>query len=213
MYNMGGFAVDNTKTFSLFVQTLVIALLIGAIVFFFLYKIILYPITHLNSQVSRSLRDGHSDLAMDYDFPELQELIQNLQSALARSSGGNSFSEQGQYEHERGAEASGVLQLIGFPAIAVNAQSMQVTAVNDHFQGQIGKTTNWQDIHLNDVLDQALRLNISDIVERCKAQPNQLAQDDLEIDGVTYEINGQAVFGSSDVNYIVVTFTPSEGIG
>lgn len=211
MYDMSVNAIDDSLTLSLLIQTFFIALILGAIVFFFLYKIILHPIVHINEQVSRSLRDGHADLAMSYNFPELQELIQNLQSSMARSSGGNSFSEQGQYEHERGFEASGIVNLVGFPAIAINTQTLNVIAVNQHFQEQIGKSTAWQDLNLDDVLDQALKLNISDIVERCKQVPNQVAQDDLDIDNIKYEISGQAVYGSSDVNYVLVCFTPNEG--
>jgi hypothetical protein len=140
IYDMSTLAVDDGQTFSLFVQTLVIALLVGALVFFFLYKIILKPITDLNGQVSSALREGHGAISASYQFPELIELSSNIQSLVARGSQGGGFGSVNSYEHERSFEATGLVQLVGFPALAVRRSNQEVLVMNSHFQEQIAKS-------------------------------------------------------------------------
>lgn len=212
IYDMGTLAVDDGQTFSLFIQTLVIALLVGGLVFFFLYKIILYPVVQLNAQVSTALREGQGNLHTDYLFPELQDLTGNIQSLLARGSqGGSGFESPGSYEHERTYEANGLTNLVGFPAIAIRTDDRVVISVNSHFQEQIGKSTNWLNIKLTEVLDQALKLNLTDIVDRASLETNHPATNDIDIDGQNYEVTGQSVFGSKQVNYILIAFIPKVG--
>lgn len=212
MYDMGSLAVDDGQTFSLFVQTLAIALVLGAIVFFFLYKIILYPIANLNLQLSAALRDGNSTLNSEYQFPELQELTTNIQSLVARGgAGGGGFEGPGAYEHERSGEAFGVTSLIGFPSIAVRSTDLQVISVNPQFQDQIGKATAWNQLSLDNIMDQALKLNLLDIVERAKASPSQTASNEIDVDGLNFQVTGQAIFGSKDVSYILIAFIPKGG--
>ena len=84
IYNMGRYAIDSERTFSLFVQSLFIALLVGGVVFFFLYRVVLHAVTQVNSQISNSLRTGEGQIQLKYQFPELQEMIANINSALSR---------------------------------------------------------------------------------------------------------------------------------
>lgn len=208
MYDMGTLAVDDGQTFSLFVQTLFIALIIGGIIFFFLYKLIEYPIATLEQQVSKAMSSGQGQLSVNYRFERLQSLINNFNTLLARGLSGNAFESPGQYEHERSSEAAGLVQLIGFPAIAVDAQQLRVTSLNSQFQEQIAKGANWDNISLNEVLDQALKLNLKDIVDRTFSNPNHIASNEIDIDGFPFEVSGQAVYGSKEVNYIVISFVP-----
>lgn len=66
IYDMGALAFDDGRTLSLFIQTLFIALLIGAVLFFFLYKIVERPIIALNEQLNIALKDSvHSCLSLN----------------------------------------------------------------------------------------------------------------------------------------------------
>ncbi len=211
IYDMGTLAVDDGQTFSLFIQTLFIALIVGAIIFFFLYKLIEHPIRNMNDQVSKTLRDGHGTLLLNYRFPILQELISNVNALISRGAGGSNFSQPGSYEHERSGESLGLVNMVGFPSIAVQASSRRVLSVNSHFQDAIAKSQNWDGLLLDDVLDQALKLNLRDLVERASGEPNQTAVSEIDVDGVNYDIRGQAVYGSKDVNYVLIVFIPKDG--
>jgi hypothetical protein len=101
--------------------------------------------------------------------------------------------------------------MVGFPSIAVQASSRRVLSVNSHFQDAIAKSQNWDGLLLDDVLDQALKLNLRDLVERASGEPNQTAVSEIDVDGVNYDIRGQAVYGSKDVNYVLIVFIPKDG--
>lgn len=208
IYDMSALAVDDSKTISLFIQTLFIALVVGAIIFFFLFKLIEYPIVMLDSQISRTMSEGQGQLSINYRFDRLQSLIEKINTLIARGSSGSSFDAPGAYEHERSGEAYGLVQLIGFPAIAVDAQKLTVISVNPQFQDQISKAASWEGTSINDILDQALKLNLKDIVERTFSNPNSIANNELDIDSVPYDVSGQAVFGSKEVNYVIISFIP-----
>src|SRR5690606_14133574 len=150
IYDMGTLAVDDGQTFSLSIQTLAIALVLGLIVFFFLYKIVIYPVVGLNRKLSTALRDGHGNIESEYQFPELTELAQTIHGALSRG-GGSMFEGPSNYEHERSSEAAGLTTLIGFPAIAVRCSDLQVVSINPQFQEQIAKTTDWSNLSLENV--------------------------------------------------------------
>jgi len=210
MYDMGTLAVDDSQTFSLFVQTLAIALVLGAIVFFFIYKIVVFPITSLNSQLGAALRDNSIPIQTDYQFPELRELAANIQSIVARGGSGG-FDQPGAYEHDRSTEAMALTSLVGYPSLAIRTQDEVVMSVNSVFQEHIAKGQNWNQIRLDDVFDQALKLNLKDVVEKAKQNPNQSASDHIDVDGQNYQVTGQAIFGSKEVSYVMISLVPKTG--
>jgi hypothetical protein len=85
---MSSLAVDNAQVLSLFITTLFIALLIGSVLFYFLYKMIEFPFKSLNEQLDTALKDGNDNLTINYQFPALQTLTSNVGSALTRAING-----------------------------------------------------------------------------------------------------------------------------
>lgn len=51
LYDMGSLSIDTSRTLSLFVQIFSIALLFGFLLYYFIYKIMEFPIKNLNKQI------------------------------------------------------------------------------------------------------------------------------------------------------------------
>lgn len=212
IYNMGALAVDDGRTLSLFIQTLFIALIVGGILFFFMYKLIEFPFKTLNTQIDNALKDGHDSLQVNYQFVPLQTLISNVNSALARAASGGSQQAASPIEHDRSVEMGNLVQLVGFPAIAIMAEDQKIGALNPAFEERTGITSG-QLLHqsVESITDQALRLSIIDLMERVSAQPDQMATNDLEIGGYENELFAQAVYGSNRIAYFLIVLLPKEG--
>ena len=212
IYNMGTLAVDNDRTLSLFIQTFFIAIIVGGILFFFMLKLIEFPIETMNRQLDQALKDGSSNLSSGYLFPQLQSLIGNINSTLSRVSTSDGISNDSpQIEYDRGNESSHLVELIGFPAIAIHIESLTVTAMNYAFEERTGiNPQNLVHASIDNINDQALKLSIQDLIERCQTQPDQMITNDLEIGGNNFQVSAQAVFGNKDVNYIIVVLIPTE---
>ncbi|MCB0365705.1 MAG: FHA domain-containing protein [Bdellovibrionaceae bacterium] len=213
IYNMGSLAVDDSRTLSLFIQTFFIALIVGSILFFFLYKAIEFPIRSLNVQLDRALKENRDDLKTSYLFPPLQKLVSNINSALSRM-GGDDMGGGRAMEYDRSSELSNLVQLVGFGCMGITAHDNTIQAVNPEFESRTGMHS--QDLvfqTVDKINDQALRLNIADLIERCTQTPYQIATNSLEISGETYEIAAQAVHGSENVSYFLITLLPGPSGG
>jgi hypothetical protein len=208
IYDMSVFAVDDGQTFSLFVKSLAIALVIGGIIFFLLYRSTLYPVALMNRQVSDSLRTGEGQVFIKFNFPELQELIGNVNSALARTSGAGPGQDMSSFEYDRSHEVTGVLNLVGFAAVAIRPEDRRVLGFNSHFADQIGKGFDWSNITVNEILDNSLKQNLLGLIDRAAATPEQMAADSIDVHSINYDIQAQAVYGNKAVSYIIVAFVP-----
>lgn len=211
VYNMGSLAVDDGRTLSLFVQILFIAILLGGILFFFLYKLILLPINQINAQVNLALREGKTQISTTIQMSQIQNLASNINSAINRGAGGFASDNIQQYEVDRSLERQNIVNLIGFAAIAILPNEKTISAVNEHFLAQIGQSGSWTNLLLDNVLDQALKLNLQSLAERVVSDPTQIASDQLEIANNNYDISAQGISGTKDLAYIIVVFVPKAG--
>ena len=67
---------------------------------------------------------------------------------------------------------------------------------------------------IGDITDQALKLNIKDLIERSQEQSNEITTNELELSGVNYEIAVQPVYGRNAISYYLIIILPSgEGHG
>ncbi|MCB0412274.1 MAG: hypothetical protein KDD22_07095, partial [Bdellovibrionales bacterium] len=212
-YDMSTLAVDDGKTLSLFIQTLFIALIVGMILFFFIYKMIEYPLKTLNSQLDTALREGQQDVITTYDFPALQSLTSNINSALSRV-GQEDASHVPVYEQDRNQELAHLVDLIGFPALALLAEGELIAHVNPGFEDRTGLTASTlMHQNLSAITDQALKLSVQDLLERAKLDPSQLHSNEIEFSGESYQVALQAVMGSQKVAYFVVVLLPMDAGG
>lgn len=212
VYDMGSLSVDDGKTLSLFIQTLFISLIIGSILFFFLYKMIEYPLKSMNYQLNEALKNGTSNVDVDYDFPVLESLASNISSALSRSGSGLDTGNMGSFEADRTHEMNNLLQMIGFGAMAVTAQDKAIAAMNPLFEEKSRLNSN-DNLYMpiSDVPDQALNLSLMDLLERVENNPDEIATNDLEFNGESFQIAAQAVLGSSGISYFLIILLPMEG--
>lgn len=209
LYDVGALAISAGDTFALFVQTLAIALLIGAVLYFFLYKIVEQPIEVLNTNLDDALREGRDDITTDYQFPALERLISNINSALSRidRSGG---AQPMAFVVNRDTEAANVVRMLQHAAIAVNAIDDRVIATNAAFDQLVGGGLNLTGRPLTDIPDVALQENLRDLIPQMRASAGEIATSQIPFSGTTYEINGQAVMGNSDPAYFLIVIHPSE---
>jgi hypothetical protein len=211
IYNMGTLAVNDSKTLSLFVQTFFISLIIGSILFFFLYKVIEYPYAQINKQVDLALKDGNDQLKVNYDFEPLQKLLSTISSLLSRAQAAPTIdaNHEAGKNYDRFNEMNQLVQMIGFPCIAVSFQDRFIQSVNSTFEQITGLQQS--DVVLrsiNDLSDQALRLSLLDLVERLALAPNEPVHHPLEFSGVGYQIIGRAVWGDSSIAYMLFSIVP-----
>lgn len=211
IYNMGSLAVDDNKTISLFIQTLFIALLIGSFLFFLLYKVIIFPIKNINFQLDSALKDSTANITSRYQFPELQTLISNINSSLTRVGSENSSSDSSKnISHvDRSQEMNNLIQVIGFASIAIDANDRTIAALNPAFE----EITNMNSSDLlygsiDNILDQALKLSVEDLIQQVVTKPGQLLNNQLDINGDPYDISAQAIWGQSEVAYFIITLLP-----
>ncbi len=214
VYDMTTLAVNNAQILSLFINSLAIALVLGLVLFFFLYKIIEYPIRSMNEQLDVALKEGYDTIQVSYLYPALQLLASNISSALNRAiSGSGESSNKGALEHDRNREVANIVELIGFAAMGVRAADLSIAAVNQAFEQRIGMgASQLTTLALNELNDQALKLSIKDLIERVDQNPDEIASNELEFSGLNFQIVIQAVFGTSKIAYYLIILLPmSEG--
>lgn len=215
LYDMSTLAVDNGRVLSLFITTLFIALLLGMLLFYMLYKVIEYPIRSMNQQLDVALKEGTDTVQVTYLFPAVQTLASNVSSALSRAaSGAVANNQSGALEHDRNREVGNLVELQAFAAMGVRAADLSIAAVNQLMEQRLASTAaQITTMNINELSDQALKLSLKDLIERVDQNPDDLAANELEFSGLNYRIVAQAVFGTSKISYYLIVLLPVEGAG
>lgn len=214
LYDVGSLAFDDGRALSLFFQTLVIAAVLGLILFYFMYKLIEHPILALNQQLDAAMREKKDNLELKFMFPALQALIGNVNSLLTRyihgdTEGGGSGATFG----NKDSEAANLLHLMGYPSIAIRADG-SIIACNPGFE-QLARNTSMamQNQTLSAIQDAALQQNIEHLTARAREVPGTLHNDQLEFSGHLCSLNCQAFSTSETVDYFIVSVSPVDGGG
>lgn len=212
VYDMTTLAVDDGKTISLFVITLFIATLLGGLLFFFVYKLIEYPLMSLNLQLDSALREGRDNLKVTFLFPALSKLAGNINSALSRTAAGGSEVISSAIEYDRRLEMENLAEMTGFPSMVISAHDRVIATVNAAFEERT-RLSKAQLLNQNvaAITDQALKLSLQDLMDRLQSNPDQLATNDLEFGGQGYQLIAQAIYGSAKIAYFMVILVPSGG--
>lgn len=212
LYDLGALAISGTDTFALFVQTLAIALLIGFILYFFLYKIVEHPLEVLHTSLDDALREGRDDITTEYKFPILERLISNINSALSRiDRSGNAQAVN--FTVNRDTEAANVVRMISAASLTVNALDERIVATNQAFDRLIGGGMNLNGRPLTDIPDVALQENLRDLLPRMRSSFADIALSEIPFSGAKYEISGQAVMGASEPAYFLIVISPKDPNG
>ena len=211
MYDMKSLAVNDGQVLSLFITTLFFALILGGILYYFLFKIIEHPIRDINKQLDAALKDGGETVSVTYQFPALQLMASNVSSALTRAlSGAESAGlSKGGLEHDRNREIANVVELMGFAAMGIRAHDLSIAAVNQAFESRLNMPAAELTIKtVNELGDQSLKLSIKDLIERVDKAPDDLATNNLEFTGSEFQVVAQAIFGTSKISYYLIVLLP-----
>lgn len=212
LYDVGSLAFDDGHVLSLFFQTLILACLVGLLLFFFMYKLIEYPIVSLNQQLDIAMREKRDSTEVNFHFPALQNLISNINSLLSRYLNGDSDNGGSVQMVSRDSEAESLVQLMGYPTIAISGEG-RIVAMNANFE-QLAHANSAQLVHqpLTSIPDVALQQNISHLIEKVKVAPGSIQSDQLEFSGHNCQIHCHAMGVEAGViSYFVICVTPIEG--
>lgn len=199
LYDMGSMAMSPAQTMGLFLQIFLVAALLGGVLFFFLSRVVEHPVELLSSQLNDALREGRDDLATPYQYPLLEKLISNVNSALNRAAngGGQIFGGANSGVINRDIEASNVVRMLNVPALSINAIDDRVIATNSAFDHLVGSAGALVGRSITEVPDPALQANLSDLLPRMREQMGSIAFSEIPFSGEKYEINGQVILNQT----------------
>lgn len=207
LYDMGSIAIDDGRTLSLYIQIFFISLIVGGILLYFLFKIFEYPIAQVNSQLDKELKNPMGNISLKYNFSLVQKLISNINSALTRSQTEDSPQV---FNFDRSSEINNLIQIIGFPAVAILYHNNSISAFNDVAGEVLGFNNDTIGQKVDSLGDQALRLNLKDLIDQCTINPSMLINNQLDIAGSAYDLMGQSVYGTNEIEYFIISFIPQE---
>ena len=214
LYDMGSMAMSPAQTMGLFLQIFLVAALLGGVLFFFLSRVVEHPVELLSTQLNDALREGRDDLATPYQYPLLEKLISNVNSALNRAANGSgqAFGGMSGGVINRDIEASNVVRMLNTPALSINAIDDRVIATNSAFDHLIGSAGALVGRTINEVPDPALQANLRELLPRMREQMGSIAFSEIPFSGEKYEINGQAVLNhSGEAGWYLVVLQRSGG--
>ena len=208
VYDMKALAIGNRSTISLLIQNAFIALVLGIVMFFFLYKIVEYPFISLDKQLHSALTNEALSVETSYDFPPLQNLVNNINSALSRIASEQDANQQmGNYD--RITEMEHVIEMIGYPTLGIEMESMKIKSVSANFEEETGMSSERIfNVHIQDIEDQALKLNLDNLLERVQKHPQEIATDMLDFSGVEFQLSAKGIYGKDGLAYTLISFLP-----
>lgn len=197
LYDMGSMAMNPAQTLGLFIQIFLLAALIGAILYFFLQRVVEHPLQLLGLQLDDALREGRDDISTPYQYPTLEKVISNVNSALSRAANGGGGYQSPSAVINRDIEANNVVRMLPIPAVSINAIDERLIATNGAFDKLIGGGVALNGRSLGEIPDSSLQDNFRELLPKMRDQLGSIAFSEIPFSGHMYEINGQAIVGNS----------------
>lgn len=208
VFNVGSLQFDDGRALGLFVQMLTIAMIAGIILFYFMFKLVEYPLVRLNEQLDTALRENRDHAVISIKFPKMQDLLVNLNSVLNRAAHGSATVGAAETGHNRDSEMQNLCQMVGYPCLVINRGGV-IFAVNNAFESLAGSTAGILNENIQTVRDQALQKNIASLMSQAQAQSHSVHSDEFEISGHRLGIHCQALLASSgEIDYYLITMSP-----
>lgn len=213
LYDIGNLAFDDGRAISLFMQTLLIASLVGLVLFFFMYKLIEFPLNSLNAQLDTAMRDKTDNTEVNFMFPPLQALIGNINSLLTRYiHGGAEAGASASGFINKDGEAENLVQMVGFPCVTISKEGRMIACNQAFTQVVRMESSAIQGQSYKSLPDIALQQNIEGLLGRVNDNPRVLQTDQLEFSGHLCILSCQGMTSSAgEVDYFVITVSPAEG--
>lgn len=206
IYDMGSQAMNSAQTLGLFLQIFLLAGLIGGVLYFFLVRVVEHPISTLGLQLDEALREGRDDLSTIYQWPLLEKLVSNINSALSRAANGGGGFQSPNAVLNRDIEATNVVRMLPIPAISINAIDNRIITTNSAFDMLIGSGLQLAGRAVLEIPDPALQANLNDLIPKMRDQLGNIAFSEIPFSGQKYEVNGQAIVGNTgEASWYLVT--------
>lgn len=209
IYDVSGMALDQSRAISLFMQILVIASVLGSVLFFFLSKLVEKPVRELNLNLDSAMRDRRDNIQIPYLYPEYQALIGNINSLLSRALTADSQTNSGptgSSDHRQ--EATNLVQISGSPALVIGTDE-SVWALNDKFI----KLTGWNGVgsSYKSIPDSALQQNFEGLIRKCQEANYATHADSLEFSGHPCQIQATAFLNHGQPEFYFISIVPAGG--
>jgi len=190
------------------IQILLITMIAGGILYFFLYKVITKPLYDLNEAINVALKDGNNNVELETPTPIFQQLVSNINSALSRM--GQDESQGIQVDlGDKNMEAAELVDMFPVAAIAISPENEMIIAHNDLIQEHpLFDDSNIKDKFLEDLTDSSLIDNIKDLLQKAADNPNQKHSNSLPSgNGIKFEISIKSIQELGTISYYLISFT------
>lgn len=208
IYDVSGMALDQSRAVSLFMQILIIASILGGILFFFLSKLVEKPVRELNVHLDNAMRERRDNIQIPYLYPEFQALIGNVNSLLSRAltAGPQDAPQSAGTDHQQ--EALNLVTICGVPAVVIGPDD-NIWAHNDKFI----KLTGWSGVGTSykTIPDSALQQNFEGLIKRCQEVPYTFHSDNLEFSGHPCQIQATVFMNHGHPEFYIMTIIPAGG--
>jgi hypothetical protein len=208
MYSLDRAALDVPRTLSLMIQILLITMIAGSVLYFFLYKVITKPVYDLNEAMNTALKEGNNSIELETPTPIFQQLISNINSALSRMNQDDSQGIQVGVG-DKSMEASELVEMFPVAAIAITPENEMIIAHNNLISGHPLFDDGYiKDKLLEDLTDSSLIDSIKDLLQKAVDNPNQKHVNNLPSgSGINFEIAIKSIQEMGSISYYIICFT------
>lgn len=208
-YDMSGMKVDGGRMVSLFMQTLLISMIVGLLLYFIMYKMIEFPIVSLNKQLDVALKEKKDRTDVEYLFDPLQDLVNNINSLLARYIHGGAESEVSSVNKD--VEFAMTAQIIAQPMIYFDVDGKVLTC-NSKFEELCGFSKDQLvGFTTSQIPDVSLGQNLESLIEQCRSNSTSVHTDSLDFSHGKYVISGHALSDArGSLSHFVFVFAKVE---
>lgn len=206
IYDIKAFASGDKEIFSLFFQTLFIAICIGLLIYFFMFQLIERPLIELKKDIEAAIQNGSSDVHTKFIFSSLKALLVPINSILSRvPQGDREGLESPNSFVDKDNEARGMIRIITNAAIAID-KDLRIISVNNEFENFCGiNAINLEAQDVEALYDTSLIMNIKDLLERSSIEPSQIHTNEIPMNGIDYDLDVQNVQGTNGIDYFIIT--------
>ena len=208
IYNPKSLTFSDGKAFSMFIQMLAIALLLGFVMFYLLAKVVEYPLVQLKKNLDEVLSNKVDHVQTSIRSQALHDVLVNINSLVSRGgvSGGPQLLEHSGINEN---EIRNIIKIMGFPGLLINKMGM-ILEINPQFEALTGYSA-MQLFNQNIVAipDQALQKNLQELIKKSGAQPQVTVNDQIEISSMMLSIQCQALGQSNgQPEFYLISFAP-----
>ncbi len=203
LYDMAELEINNEHMLGLFIQILFIALIIGSILFLFLYKVIEHPISSLTTQLDKALKSGEEKVVTKYQFPPLEKLTFYINNILTRSTQPVSDYNQAR-SRDVINEATNLTNMLLQPSFTIDAEG-RIISVNTAFYKLLNiNNTELSGMDISAIQDTAFEQNINELIQKSSEATYEIAYSTIDFDNIKHEISVQAFLGQEGIEYYLI---------